>query len=494
MAEVIFNYEGTNTTIQCNLNNKMKDIIDKFLIKIDKRKDNYELYYLYDGTCINKDSTFNELAKELDKTRKKMNILVTNNKEYQIQTNEIISKDIICPECKENSLIDIKNFKINISGCKNNHVKKDILLYEFKEIQKIDLNLIICEICRQNNKGNTYNYEFYICNTCNKNICPLCKTIHDKKHKIINYDDKNYICNQHNESFHKYCKTCKDNICFICETKHNGHDIFDLRNILIDEGDALKTLNDLKIAIGRYKSKINEIKEIFDKMTNLMDIYYKMNDDIINNYNLNKRHYHQLQNLIFLKKNNEKLLKELNDITYKDNISAIFEFASNNFYNDKGEKYIGEMKNGLKEGKGILYYEKDNDKKRKKYEGDFKNNEPDGKGILYWKHGDKYEGCLKKDKMEGKGVYRWKDGERYEGDRVNGIIEGKGKYYFNNGDRYEGDWKNNLKEGIGIMYFRNGDRYEGYWKNDKKEGNGIYYYKNGGGEERLCKGDKFVKN
>ena len=221
MAEVIFNYEGTNTTIQCNLNNKMKDIIDKFLIKIDKRKDNYELYYLYDGTCINKDSTFNELAKELDKTRKKLNILVTNNKEYQIQTNEIISKDIICPECKENSLIDIKNFKINISGCKNNHVKKDILLYEFKEIQKIDLNLIICEICRQNNKGNTYNYEFYICNTCNKNICPLCKTIHDKKHKIINYDDKNYICNQHNESFHKYCKTCKDNICFICETKHN---------------------------------------------------------------------------------------------------------------------------------------------------------------------------------------------------------------------------------------------------------------------------------
>ena len=71
MAEVIFNYEGNNTTIQCNLNNKMKDIIDKFLIKIDKRKDNYELYYLYDGTCINKDSTFNELAKELDKTRKK---------------------------------------------------------------------------------------------------------------------------------------------------------------------------------------------------------------------------------------------------------------------------------------------------------------------------------------------------------------------------------------------------------------------------------------
>ena len=30
MAEVIFNYEGIDTTIQCNIDDKMKDIIDKF--------------------------------------------------------------------------------------------------------------------------------------------------------------------------------------------------------------------------------------------------------------------------------------------------------------------------------------------------------------------------------------------------------------------------------------------------------------------------------
>ena len=41
-------------------------------------------------------------------------------------------------------------------------------------------------------------------------------------------------------------------------------------------------------------------------------------------------------------------------------------FALDNFYDENGEKYIGEIKNGLKDGKGILYYEKDNEYKRKK--------------------------------------------------------------------------------------------------------------------------------
>ena len=54
MAEVIFNYEGANSIIQCNVNDKMKDIIDKFLIKINKKEDFYSkkikikfLYYFY---------------------------------------------------------------------------------------------------------------------------------------------------------------------------------------------------------------------------------------------------------------------------------------------------------------------------------------------------------------------------------------------------------------------------------------------------------------
>ena len=59
----------------------------------------------------------------------------------------------------------------------------------------------MCNICSNNNKGKTYNNQFYICGTCNKNMCPLCKDNHNKEYKIIDYDNKNYLCNKHNEQY-----------------------------------------------------------------------------------------------------------------------------------------------------------------------------------------------------------------------------------------------------------------------------------------------------
>ena len=41
-----------------------------------------------------------------------------------------------------------------------------------------------------------------------------------------------------------------------------------------------------------------------------MDIYYEINNGIINNYNINKRNYYKLKNLYILKNNNEILIKE----------------------------------------------------------------------------------------------------------------------------------------------------------------------------------------
>jgi hypothetical protein len=77
MAEALFNYEGINTTIQCNLNDRMKDIIFNFLNKINEKGDNF--FYLYNGCEINKDLTFNDQANDLDKNRQKMSIIVTKN-------------------------------------------------------------------------------------------------------------------------------------------------------------------------------------------------------------------------------------------------------------------------------------------------------------------------------------------------------------------------------------------------------------------------------
>ena len=475
MAEIKFNFEGINTSIQCDTKDKFKDIIKKFYTKINKEGD-ANLYYLYNGTKINENLTFIEQANQLDKNRNKMDVIVYNNFEEHHESKEIISREIICPKCKENCSIDIKDFKVNFINCKNNHINNNILLNNYELTQKIDLKEIICEICKNNNKGDTHNNEFYICNNCNKNICPLCKSIHDKNHNIINFNDKNYICKKHNDIFNKFCKSCNENICIFCEEEHKNHDIIDLSSIIIKKDEFSKILKELKQSIDNYKYQINAIKQIFDKMINIIDAYYKINNDIINNYNMNKRNYYNLLTLQNLKNNNELLIKEINNAINSNIISEIYNYAFNNFYNENGEKYIGEIKNGLKEGQGILYFDKNNI--RKKYEGEFINDKIEGKGIMYFNNGDIFEGEFKNDKKEGKGLMNYNNGDKYDGEFKNDVKEGKGIMSYKNGDKYEGDFKNDVKEGKGLFVWNDGEIYEGDWKNDTPEGNGIYYYRN----------------
>ena len=541
MAEIIFNYEGQPTVIQCNIDDKMKDIIDIFKIKIDRKEKN--LNFLYNDKKIDEELKFNELANEEDKNRMKMDITVNNideneikedeneikeekneikeekneikedkneikedkneikedkneikedkneikeekneikedkneikedkneiKIENQVENNNNILKDIICPICKENCLLCFSNFKINLYDCKNNHKTNSILLNKYENLQQIDMTKITCKICEKNNMSNTPNNEFYICNTCNIDICPSCKLEHDKEHKIINYTDKNYFCNKHSEIFTKYCKTCKEDICQKCENDHNKHTTVDLKGMLVDKNDLLKIMDELKSVIDRFKHRINHIKEIFDKMLNILDNYYKINNDIILNYDINKKYYHKLMNLYSIKINNGILINEIKQIVNNGKVNVVYDYCLDNFYNEKGERYIGEMKNGLKHGKGTLYYDKYDKTQKFKYEGEFKDDVLEGKGTIFWRDGDKYEGDFKKGIKDGKGIYSYINGDRYEGEFKNELKEGKGIYSYINGDRYEGEFKNGKIEGNGTMYFKNGEVAKGYWKNDQ---------------------------
>ena len=77
MTEVTFIYEGIPNKIQCNNNDKMKDIINKFLIKVGKSDiDNDNILYIYDAKIINNELTFIQQANEIDKNSNKMKIIV----------------------------------------------------------------------------------------------------------------------------------------------------------------------------------------------------------------------------------------------------------------------------------------------------------------------------------------------------------------------------------------------------------------------------------
>ena len=51
MAEVIFNYNGINTIIQCKIEDKMKDICEKLCLKIEI--DINKLIFVYGGLLLN---------------------------------------------------------------------------------------------------------------------------------------------------------------------------------------------------------------------------------------------------------------------------------------------------------------------------------------------------------------------------------------------------------------------------------------------------------
>ena len=70
MSEVIFIYNGINTIIQCNLNEKIKDISKRFKDKANLNNKN--INYTYNGKLVlNEELTFEELANTEDKIRKK---------------------------------------------------------------------------------------------------------------------------------------------------------------------------------------------------------------------------------------------------------------------------------------------------------------------------------------------------------------------------------------------------------------------------------------
>ena len=78
MSSVDFHFEGNKITIQCNNYDKMKQIFQKFFVKVNAEPDT--VIFLYDGNKItNKELTFNQLSNSDDKKRNKMNILVYNS-------------------------------------------------------------------------------------------------------------------------------------------------------------------------------------------------------------------------------------------------------------------------------------------------------------------------------------------------------------------------------------------------------------------------------
>ena len=118
-------------------------------------------------------------------------------------------------------------------------------------------------------------------------------------------------------------------------------------------------------------------------------------------------------------------------------------------------KYVGEWKDGKKQGQGTFTYGKGK-WEGEKYEGNFKDGYRHGQGTYSWPDGDKYAGEFKDDKPNGQGTYTWTDGRKYEGEFEDGIKHGQGTYTSIRGYKYVGEWRKN-KSWNGKEYDENGN-------------------------------------
>ena len=337
MSKIIFNYHGQDTTILCKSDEKLKKIIKKFSEKIQVNMN--KIYVIYNGKIVDEELKFNEIAKKEDQERKIMNVLVEEIEEFKDISNENIikAKNIICPKCKENILIEFNDYNINLFSCKNGHELNNLSIKDFESTQYINMAHIICDICKDKNKANTFNNEFHYCLTCKIQLCPLCKTIHDTAHIITEFENKDNLCEIHKEVFTKFCKQCKRNICMKCENEHKNHCSVYFGDLLANE-DKIKELSEFKNYLDKFN---NDIKNMIQMLQNVMDninTYFNICSNYIEN-NSNIRNYHILTNIneflennkkfyigiksILIEQNNENKFKSLMDIYHKINPNTI---------------------------------------------------------------------------------------------------------------------------------------------------------------------------
>ena len=326
--------------IPCLTSERMSLIFQRFQTQLEL-ENSRRYYLLYRGERANIEFSFEGLANNEDERRHKMNILVVDeNIEEVNDVNLKESEEIICQECKQNALIKIEDYRIT-TECKNKHLKKNLSIKEFVDSQKIDISQIMCDICKIRNQSNIYNNEIYRCITCEKNICPLCKTRHGNQHIIVKYEERNIKCKIHNEKFVKYCNDCNKDICMECiEEEHNNH-----KGVFYGDMLSSNDMNEYKKYLDIFIDKINEIIAKLEEIKNNMIIYNNKYNRIMNNKK--KRNYETLKNIIEFNKYNNIIIEDIKeiinekDINYQfGNIMKIYNKISGNISIIKAEFYI----------------------------------------------------------------------------------------------------------------------------------------------------------
>ena len=332
MVELEFECEQNKVIIQANLNDYFSTIIPKYYQKAEIEPNS--VFFVAHSFMIQENKRIIDFMDKADKKNNKLYIQVhqiyISRKKNYIED----SKEIICPKCSEQCRIKIEDYNIKLYDCKNNH-STIMRIEEFKDSQKIDLSKINCNFCSNKTMGNSVDHTFFYCKNCKLNICVICREKHNKNHSIINYEQKDYSCPLHNDSYFKYCLDCKLNICMLCNQNHINHRLEPFENLISNPDSKRIELDKLKDEIDIFNNHVKKIINGLNQLIENMETYYKIFNNIFNNYNVSNKNYQILKNISQINLNNNIYndLVEINqNKNYFDKINKIF----NVFYKMKG--------------------------------------------------------------------------------------------------------------------------------------------------------------
>ena len=363
-AIINFIYKDKIIKILGNKDEYMISIFQRFLAKLEKKSS--DIYFSYNSIILEEDTKLNEIMNENNE------ILIGVSEESYDDNDigkEVIiqSKEVICPECGEECIIELDDYKITLSNCINNHYLSNILIKEYIDYQKIDESKILCHNCSKV-KSIIYNSQLYKCCTCNIYLCPLCKDKHDKKHLIIDYELKNYLCNKHGERYISYCKKCSNNLCDLCEIGHDKeHNIISHKDIL-KKDDYMDTLNNLRNKINHLKNDINQLIKRLNKIQDNFELYYNISKDFINTYNIKKKNYQLLMNLNNIICFNHSIIGDIDKIVNEEKIVNKFKYLEEIYKNMEITNEILIKYNAFDEDKIQIFGEKFVENNKDNYE------------------------------------------------------------------------------------------------------------------------------
>jgi len=340
-----FIFKGEKITIQCKDNELMKNIFEYYSKKLLENVQN--LFFLYNGQKLDK----NKKLSEYIKNEKIITILVDEvNTTFPEEKKLKKLNYIICPKCYGISIINFNEYKITINRCDKDH-SLNISLKEIKDLQTIDESKILCKQCH-NNKSETAFNKFKFCGNCNCNLCPLCGSNHNKEHKIIDYDMKNYNFFIHGGRFISFCIKCIKNLCDLCEIEHNeNHYIISYKSIIQKENITKNNINELRLKIDnlkKEKSKItNKLNEIsinkMNEVFNYFELIYSISYNVIKKFDIKNKNYQLLMSIKNLNQFDIKIIKDIDNIINEKKIENKISLISTIYEKITSNKQLGNL-------------------------------------------------------------------------------------------------------------------------------------------------------